>query len=343
MKATISSHGFPIGSQEFQIATQVLEKLNAIVVVLDEQGQITMLNQAASSYIGYSPDEVMGRGWFEMIMPRERYPMGWGEFCRIAGGAVQGSFECSILTKIGEERTAIWHPNVLSSAGGFAGVLLLATDITSEKCAIAYAHDAEALLHHFIRHAPVAIAMFDREMRYLEASRKWLVDHEIEEKNIKGCLHHELFPQIEDAWKDMLRRCLGGEIVNSREEHFRKADGSLCWLRIDVRPWYDSGTNIGGIVVFCEDITSRRDSAMSVDAQMEELRRWHQATLGREVRILELKREVNRLLRAEGKPVRYASASDCEDGRLDDNSRISPPSELSPPENSAGAKSGVPS
>jgi CheY-like chemotaxis protein len=41
--------------------------------------------------------------------------------------------------------------------------------------------------------------------------------------------------------------------------------------------------------------------------QLDELRRWYTATLGRELRVLELKHEVNELLRAQGLPVRYES------------------------------------
>lgn len=41
--------------------------------------------------------------------------------------------------------------------------------------------------------------------------------------------------------------------------------------------------------------------------QLRELRRWHEATLGREDRILELKREVNDLLAQLNQPPRYTS------------------------------------
>ncbi|MBN2003284.1 MAG: hypothetical protein JXA21_08005 [Anaerolineae bacterium] len=43
---------------------------------------------------------------------------------------------------------------------------------------------------------------------------------------------------------------------------------------------------------------------------IDELQRWHQATLGRETRILDLKHEVNKLLRRLNEPIRYPSAED---------------------------------
>lgn len=51
----------------------------------------------------------------------------------------------------------------------------------------------------------------------------------------------------------------------------------------------------------------RERSESLLAKQLEELRRWHQATLGREMRTIELKREVNELLGQAGQPPRYPS------------------------------------
>jgi len=56
------------------------------------------------------------------------------------------------------------------------------------------------------------------------------------------------------------------------------------------------------------DITQRKQAESQLDEQIEELRRWHEATLGREMRTLELKHEVNELLGKVGQPPRYPSA-----------------------------------
>ncbi|MDO8273020.1 MAG: response regulator [Gammaproteobacteria bacterium] len=55
------------------------------------------------------------------------------------------------------------------------------------------------------------------------------------------------------------------------------------------------------------DITERKLVESQLNEQLDELRRWHEATLGREVRTLELKREVNELLVQAGQQPRYTS------------------------------------
>jgi len=57
------------------------------------------------------------------------------------------------------------------------------------------------------------------------------------------------------------------------------------------------------------DITARKQAEAQLNEQLDELRRWHAATLGREGRIMELKREVNDLLSQAGQPPRYPSAT----------------------------------
>lgn len=65
---------------------------------------------------------------------------------------------------------------------------------------------------------------------------------------------------------------------------------------------------VARVAIFALDITSRKHAEEKIHQQLEELRRWHEATLGREERALELKREVNELLRRLNEPPRYASA-----------------------------------
>lgn len=56
-----------------------------------------------------------------------------------------------------------------------------------------------------------------------------------------------------------------------------------------------------------KDITEIRKNERMINEQISELRRWHDATLGREVRIIELKREVNSLLYELGRELKYKS------------------------------------
>ena len=57
------------------------------------------------------------------------------------------------------------------------------------------------------------------------------------------------------------------------------------------------------------DITKRKQAEAQINEQLNELRRWQEAMVGRETRTLELKREVNELLAQAGQPPRYLSVA----------------------------------
>ena len=63
---------------------------------------------------------------------------------------------------------------------------------------------------------------------------------------------------------------------------------------------------------FARDITERKKTEQRLREQLDELRRWHHVTVGREERIIELKKEVNELLQRLGEPARYSAPSSGE-------------------------------
>jgi PAS domain S-box-containing protein len=63
-----------------------------------------------------------------------------------------------------------------------------------------------------------------------------------------------------------------------------------------------------GVVLVLEDITERKRAEERIHQQLDELQRWYGVTLTRESRALDLKFEVNTLLRRLNEPIRYPSA-----------------------------------
>ena len=113
-------------------------------------------------------------------------------------------------------------------------------------------------LELFIEHAPAALAMLDRQMRYLAVSRRWLSDYGLGEADIRGRSAYEVFLELPEHWTDAYRHALAGQVVRADEDRFERQDGSVRWLRWEVRPWHARDGAVGGILICSEDITERK-------------------------------------------------------------------------------------
>ncbi len=115
----------------------------------------------------------------------------------------------------------------------------------------------------FLAHTTVAIAMLDREMRYIFASRQWLTDHSLQARDLTGCCHYDIFPEISPKWKAIYQRCLAGSALSGTAEKFYLSDdaNSIKWKS---SPWYDKAGEIGGIVLFTENVTEYKSDEVAL-------------------------------------------------------------------------------
>ncbi|MCW2286535.1 PAS domain S-box-containing protein [Rhodoblastus acidophilus] len=116
---------------------------------------------------------------------------------------------------------------------------------------------SEELLQLFIEHAPAAQAMFDKDMRYIAVSRRWLETYGLGSQDLAGRTHFEIFPDLPERWKALYQRCLSGEVISAEQDRFTRADGSIQFLRWEARPWRRANGEVGGLILFMEDISER--------------------------------------------------------------------------------------
>ncbi|MCL5129665.1 PAS domain S-box protein [Algibacter sp. L4_22] len=113
----------------------------------------------------------------------------------------------------------------------------------------------------FIEQAPTAIAMLDNNMCYLAVSQRYIEDYNLEGQQIVGRSHYDIFPEIGDDWKANHQKGLKEGVIDRCDEApFVRLDGSVQWIYWDVRPWYISEGNIGGLIMHTGDITHLKEN-----------------------------------------------------------------------------------
>jgi PAS domain S-box-containing protein len=131
--------------------------------------------------------------------------------------------------------------------------------------------ESKEKLSLFVKYAPVCVAMFDRNMHYITASQHWVnVYHLGSIEGILGRSHYELLPNISNYWRQVHQQGLAGMVTKCDEDRFILPDGSLQCLRWEVHPWRTDTGEVGGILIFVEDITERHQAEQERDRLLKQ-------------------------------------------------------------------------
>ncbi|TDE17486.1 PAS domain S-box protein [Dyadobacter psychrotolerans] len=241
------------------------------IIATDVEGTITVFNKGAEKLLGYTADEVVGKSTPEFIHLKEELQKRSEELSTEYGFSIEG-FR-TFVYKAESESSEIREWTYRSKSGELLpvslvvttirdynntiiGYLGVATDLSASKKAEQELFNERARLLAFVEHAPAAVAMLDRDVRYLAVSRKWIDEYKLQEQHIIGMSHYEVFPNIGEEWKNMHQRVLQGETI-SRDEDLWMPQGwnQAQFLKWELRPWYQFDGSVGGIMMFTEDIT----------------------------------------------------------------------------------------
>ncbi len=120
----------------------------------------------------------------------------------------------------------------------------------------------------FVASAPIAIAMTDRDIRFLQVSERFLTDLGITEEAMLGRTAYDLAPEARDRYLPLHQRCLAGESVSGFPDRIVLPGGDERWLTWDLAPWRDDQGEVGGLLILSRDVTAQV-------AAEQEVRRTH--------------------------------------------------------------------
>jgi PAS domain S-box-containing protein len=229
------------------------------ILVWELGGAITFWNEGAANLYGFSVDEAIGRISHELL--KTAHPARFEEKLH------RDEFwtgELRHQTRDGRHVIVESRQRVVQEADGKRLVFETNRDITERKRSEKALLESEAQLRSLIEQAPAAIGMFDRKMICIAASQSWVTQFGKGQTDIVGLSHYDLHPDMPERWREIHRRGLEGETQSADEDLWIQADGSENWIHWVVQPWTNTRGEIGGITIFCEDITDQKQAQEKV-------------------------------------------------------------------------------
>ncbi len=284
----------------------------------DSALNITYLNSAFIQTFGYDRKDIPTlEAWWPKAYPDEMYRQevakDWLLHLQVAKRDAKPfePMEVKIRCKDGRERTVLATATPLVSSFDDIHIVTL-YDITERKQAEEAVLEALTRVDRLAQHVPGMLYQYhlrpDGSSRFPYASTGI--------KEIYGVLPEQVSHDAQVVFKvihpEDLQRVSESIQASARtlsdwhaQYRLNLPDGRTIWVEGEASPETapDGGLLWHGHI---RDITERKQTESLLHEQLDELRRWQQAMLGREGRIISMKQEVNELLARSGEPPRYA-------------------------------------
>ncbi|MDX9752979.1 MAG: PAS domain S-box protein [bacterium] len=253
---------------EARLATmaEMLDTAPSSITVHDTSGQFLYANLKTFALHGYKPQEFMAINLHDLDVP-ESASLLEKRFQQIMVHG-EASFEVAHYRKDGS--TIPLHVQTkLIDWYGQPAILSIGGDITERKEAEEALRHSRDMMRYVIEHVRSAVAVHDREMRYIYVSQRYMQEYKVPDADIIGKGHYDVFPDLPQKWRDVHQRALAGEVCSAEDDVYLRDDGSEEWTRWECRPWYESDGSIGGVIVYTEIITDK----IRAEQEKDKLRR----------------------------------------------------------------------
>jgi PAS domain S-box-containing protein len=295
---------------------------NAPIIVWDNEFKITRFNAAFENLSGYEADEVIGKK-VDVLFPKEKVESSLELISKTAFGARWESVEIEILRKHGEIRIVLWNSANIFDASGNEIVTTIAHghDISERKLAEKLLQESETKFRAMVEVMPLAMILttgVEQFIQYMNPKMIELFGYTIDDILTVDLWWPLAYPdenyrqQIADEWTRKVKHAIETQSpIEKMETEVTCKDGSKKHILWDYITMGDKSYTCG------LDLTERIKAEEEIQNQLVELRRWYDVTLDREGRVLQLKQEVNELLKQSGEPLRYGSAiPDDQDAKI---------------------------
>ncbi|HPS64020.1 MAG TPA: PAS domain S-box protein [Ignavibacteria bacterium] len=237
----------------------IIENANVMIIGLDLEGNITLFNKMAENITGYSRNEIMGKNYFEYIVPRGKFPGVYESFMHFSHSKVikYDNYENYIKTKSGEEKYISWRDSATVDGDKVTGIISFGIDLSFSR------YERETLRRFTmaaeLSESAILIADKSGSVKYINPAFTKITGYSFDETKGRNSLYFKSRMTDSDAFNNVWKKIKSGQNFKG-EFKFKKKNGEEYWESNSISSVKDENGQISDIIVIKNDITKYKNS-----------------------------------------------------------------------------------
>jgi PAS domain S-box-containing protein len=252
----------------------IIKNSSDIILVVDKLGTITYASPSIERFLGYGPDELIGKRTLDLIVSDDK-PRAIADFGRalMTKEVLIPNVFC-IRHKDGTERILEGIGKNLLDNPIVAGLVMNVRDITDRKRIEEALRESEELFRSYLEYAPDGVYMSDLEGNFLYGNRKCeeITSYRREELIGKNFLELNILSENSlNKAAQLLQANMEGKPTGPDEIELISKEGRLIPVEINTNVVQRMGQRI--VLAFVRDITERKQAEKQLQDTLESLRK----------------------------------------------------------------------
>ena len=272
---------------------------------VDAGARYTYCSEKVKDVLGYTAEEMIGKTPFDLVIPDETESVG-AEFTELVRERrTFRNMENWIRTKDGRSVCMLTSGGpILDDAGELLGYRGVDSDITERKRAEQKIENLQRYNRELIEVNLDPLVTFDHKGIIMDVNGATIQATGRTREELIGTRFADYFTDPERAYKSaMLTFETGG--VRDYELVMKASDGTETIVSYNTSIYRDQTGDVVGAFAAARDITEQKAAEEEVKKKTEELEGVNKLAVGRELKMIELKKEINALLEKSGREPGY--------------------------------------
>jgi PAS domain S-box-containing protein len=284
----------------------LLESAEEGIFGVGEDGLVNFINPAGTAMLGFDADELIGQKIHPLIhhtrldgspYPIEECPMHHS----LTQGTIGGQDDEVLWRKDGTSFPVEYNSVPIRKNGSIAGTVVVFRDISERKESEDALRTSRANARGLLDATRESLLLLDKDSMIIAVNQTAARRHQRKPEELIGIDRFDLLPK---DLRESRKAHFDNVLQTGDPEDFEDIQDGMVFHH-NYYPVKDKNGDTIGVAIFAQDITERKHMDEELRRNVEELEQFSKLAIGREIKMIELKEEINELLGKLGQGEKY--------------------------------------